>query len=121
MDQLYTQWGFKRVYYQPFRPARYTPLEEHPATPMLRAHRLYQLDWLSRIYEYSEQELTPVFDGAGLLSLDVDPKLQLAVEQGRDGQVDINSADYRQLIRVPGIGPLGAKRIIANRRRHTIE
>ena len=53
MTQLYGQWGFKRVYYQPFRPARYTPLEEHPATPMMRAHRLYQTDWLSRIYGYS--------------------------------------------------------------------
>ena len=43
MTQLYGQWGFKRVYYQPFRPARYTPLEEHPATPMMRAHRSIRL------------------------------------------------------------------------------
>ncbi|MBI4310732.1 MAG: putative DNA modification/repair radical SAM protein [Chloroflexi bacterium] len=73
MAQLYGQWRFKRVYYQPFRPARYTPLEEHPATPMLRAHRLYQLDWLSRIYGYSEEELRPAFDGGGFLPLEVTP------------------------------------------------
>ena len=121
MEQLYTQWGFKRVYYQAFRPARYTPLEEHPATPMLRAHRLYQLDWLSRIYGYTREELRPTFDAAGFLALDADPKLLLALEQGRDGPLDINAADYRQLLRVPGIGPVAAKRIVANRSRHTID
>ncbi len=120
MNQLYTQWDFKRIYYQPFRPARYTPLEEHPPTPMLRAHRLYQMDWLSRIYGYTEQELRPAFDSDGFLSLDADPKLLLALEQGKDGPVDINNADYRQLLRVPGIGPTAAKRIVANRRQHTI-
>ena len=83
MNQLYTQWDFKRIYYQPFRPARYTPLEEHPPTPMLRAHRLYQMDWLSRIYGYTEQELRPAFDSDGFLSLDADPKLLLALEQGK--------------------------------------
>ena len=121
MNQLYTQWGFKRVYYSPFRPARYTPLEENPATPMLRAHRLYQMDWLSRIYGYTEEELQPAFDSAGLLSLDLDPKLLVALEQGQDGPVDINRADYRQLLRVPGIGPVAAKRIVANRRQHTVD
>ena len=120
MDQLYTQWGFKRVYYQPFRPARYTPLEEHPATPMLRAHRLYQTDWLSRIYGYSEEELRPAFDADGNLSLDADPKLLLAVEREGNGPLDINTADYRELIRVPGIGPVAAKRVIDNRRHHSI-
>ena len=121
MNQLYTQWGFKRVYYSPFRPVRYTPLEEHPATPMLRAHRLYQMDWLSRIYGYTEEELQPAFDSTGLLSLDMDPKLLLAAEQGQDGPVDINRADYRHLIRVPGIGPVAAKRIVDNRRQHTVD
>ena len=120
VNQLYTQWGFKRVYYQPFRPARYTPLEEHPATPMLRAHRLYQTDWLSRIYGYSEEELRPAFDADGNLLLDTDPKLLLAVERDGDGPLDINTADYRELIRVPGIGPVAAKRVIDNRRRHSI-
>jgi len=120
VNQLYTQWGFKRVYYQPFRPARYTPLEERPATPMLRAHRLYQTDWLSRIYGYSEEELRPAFDADGNLLLDADPKLLLAVERADNGPLDINTADYRALIRVPGIGPVAAKRVIANRHHHSI-
>ena len=36
VDQLYTDWNLKRVYYSPFRPVRYAPLEEHPATPAIR-------------------------------------------------------------------------------------
>ena len=51
MSQLYADWELKRVYFSPFRPVRYTPLEEHPATPMQRTNRLYQLDWLKRVYK----------------------------------------------------------------------
>ena len=121
ITQLYGEWEFKRVYYQPFRPAKYTPLEEHPATPMVRTHRLYQMDWLSRIYGYSQDEIRPAFDQVGNLSLDIDPKLMLALDQLEDTPVDINNADYAHLIRVPGIGPTSAKRILAQRRRHSID
>ncbi len=121
MTQLYGEWGFKRVYYQPFRPARYTPLEEHPATPMIRAHRLYQMDWLSRIYGYSQDEIRPAFNQMGNLSLDIDPKLMLALDQLEDSPVDINNADYAHLIRVPGIGPTSANRILAQRKRHSVD
>ncbi len=121
MKQLYGEWGFKRVYYQPFRPARYTPLEEHPATPMIRAHRLYQMDWLSRIYGYDEEEMRPAFGSEGFLSLDMDPKLLLAAGQGQDSQVDLNTADYLHLLRVPGIGPVAAKRIVAQRQDHRVD
>ena len=43
VDQLYDEWNLKRVYYAPFHPVRHTPLEEHPATPPMRSHRLYQI------------------------------------------------------------------------------
>ena len=119
MLQLYTQVGLKRVYYSPFRPVPHTPLEEHPATPTIRAHRLYQVDWLHRIYGYSEDELRSAFDDGGHLPLSVDPKLMLAAEQ--ESEVDINTADYRHLLRVPGIGPVSAKRIVAQRRDHAID
>ena len=121
MTQLYGQWGFKRVYYQPFRPARYTPLEEHPATPMMRAHRLYQTDWLSRIYGYSAEELQPAFDPKGHLSMDVDPKLQVALDRLWGNIVDVNHADYKQLLRVPGVGPTSAERIVKYRAEHRID
>ena len=56
VDQLYTDWNLKRVYYSPFRHVRHTPLEEHPATPAIRGHRLYQMDWLRRVYNFPTEE-----------------------------------------------------------------
>jgi predicted DNA-binding helix-hairpin-helix protein len=72
MDQLYTDWKLKRVYYAAFRPIRHTPLEEHPHTPLAREHRLYQADWLKRKYRYSNDEIDLAFDESGFLPLDSD-------------------------------------------------
>ena len=120
MRSLYADAGFKRVYYAAFRPVRHTPLEEHPPTPRAREHRLYQLDWLSRIYGYDEEELRPAFDAAGFLELRADPKLMIAVGNPDRFPVDVNHADERQLIRVPGIGPASAERIIRQRTQRTV-
>ena len=120
MRSLYADSGFKRVYYSAFRPVRYTPLEEHPPTPRAREHRLYQLDWLSRIYGYDEDELRPAFDTAGFLELGADPKLLIAARNAERFTVDVNHADERQLLRVPGVGPTAATRILQQRRQHTI-
>ena len=61
IDQLYGQWDLKRVYYAAFRPVRHTPLEEHPPMPLQREHRLYQVDWLKRVYRYSNEEMKLAF------------------------------------------------------------
>ena len=120
MRNLYGDLGFKRVYYSAFRPVRYTPLEEHPATPPVREHRLYQLDWLSRIYGYDSDELRPAFDTGGFLNLRVDPKLMVAANNIDHYPVDVNQAGERDLLRVPGIGPTAAARIVTQRREHSI-
>ncbi|MEX2431552.1 MAG: helix-hairpin-helix domain-containing protein, partial [Dehalococcoidia bacterium] len=120
MRSLYGEMGFKRVYYSAFRPVRYTPLEEHPPTPAAREHRLYQLDWLTRIYGYSDEELRPAFDDAGFLELRADPKLMIAVGQSDRFPVDVNTASERDLLRVPGVGPTAAQRIVLHRREHSI-
>ncbi len=121
MDQLYTEWKFKRIYYAPFRPVRYTPLEEHPPTPMARSHRLYQMDWLKRVYRFSNDELDLAFADNDFLPLDQDPKTSIAVENLDAFPMDINHADKHQLLRIPGVGPTSADRIIRNRRDHTID
>ena len=118
--QLYNDWNFKRVYYAPFHPVQFTPLEEHPATPMLRAHRLYQMDWLSRVYGFTEEEMRPAFDDVGFLSLEVDPKLLIAAHRMERFPMDVNQAPQEDLLRVPGIGPLAAQRIVRQRQRHSI-
>ena len=121
MDQLYTEWNLKRIYYAPFRPVRHTPLEEHPATPMLRSHRLYQLDWLKRVYRFENDELELAFADGGFLPLEDDPKTSIAVENLDAFPVDINSAPRERLLRIPGVGPKSAGRILSNRRRHSID
>ena len=121
VDQLYTDWNLKRVYYSAFRPAAHTPLEEHPATPPLREHRLYQMDWLKRIYHFSNAELNLAFDESGFLPLEQDPKTAIALENLDAFPVDLNAASREQLLRVPGLGPTSAQRIIENRRHHSID
>ena len=120
MTSLYGNYGFKRVYYSAFRPVRYTPLEEHPATPPAREHRLYQMDWLSRIYGYDSEELRPAFSDDGFLDTRTDPKLMIAMTNYERFPVDVNQASEQELLRVPGVGPLAASRIIGQRREHSI-
>ena len=59
VDQMYTDWNLKRVYYPPFRPATHTPMEEKPPVPARREHRLYQMDWLRRVYRLLQRRDRP--------------------------------------------------------------
>ena len=121
VDQLYTEWDLKRAYYAAFRPVRHTPLEERPPTPPMREHRLYQVDWLKRIYRFSNDEIKLAFDRTGFLPLEDDPKTAIALERLDAFPVDVNTAAREELLRVPGVGPTSAQRIVDNRRRHTID
>ena len=121
MDQLYTEWRLKRIYYAPFRPVRHTPLEEHPATPMTRSYRLYQVDWLKRVYRFSNDELGLAFASDGNLPLDLDPKTSIAAKNLDAFPVDVNRATHDQLLRIPGVGPKSAQRIVSTRGRHSID
>ena len=121
VDQMYRDWNLKRVYYPPFRPARYTPMEEKPPVPAGREHRLYQMDWLSRVYQFGSAEIDLAFDRSGFLSLEQDPKTVIAMENLDAFPVDLNAASREQLLRIPGIGPVSAGRILENRRRHTVD
>jgi len=111
--------GLGRVYYSGFRPVEGTPLENRSAINPWRAQRLYQASFLLRDYGFDTEELP--FIGEGNLPLDMDPKLAWAKSNLFDTPVDLNQADYRQLLRVPGIGPLSARRIIATRRREPLK
>jgi len=121
VDQMYTDWHLKRVYYPPFRPARHTPMEEKPPVHAGREHRLYQMDWLRRVYRFSGDEIGLAFDHAGFLSLEQDPKTVIAMENLDAFPIDLNAASRDQLLRIPGIGPVSADRILQNRRQHSID
>ena len=114
---LYGQFGLARAYYSAFRPVPDTPLQDLPATPPLRELRLYQSDFLLRLYGFTLQDLT--FDEGGNLPLDTDPKALAALHQAERFPVEVNSASRRELMRVPGIGPRSADRILQMRRQGT--
>ncbi len=117
-EKLYRQAGLSRVYYSPFSPVLQTPLEDRPQVPPRRAHRLYQASFLLRDYGWSVEDLG--FGPDHNLRLDVDPKQAWADLHLREAPVEINTADREQLLRVPGIGPKSAERILAARRRGRI-
>ena len=110
----YEEIGVKRAYYSAFSPLLGTAFESREGQPLWREHRLYQMDWLYRIYHFSPGDIHMAFDEEGFLS-NSDPKLAIAREL-LDSPVDPNVAPYRELVRVPGIGPRSAKRIVALRK-----
>ncbi|GAB4574490.1 MAG: putative DNA modification/repair radical SAM protein [Anaerolineae bacterium] len=117
-DRLYHQLGLARAYYSPFSPVVHTPFEDRPATSPVRERRLYQASFLLRDYAWDVEDLP--FSGEGNLDLHVDPKRAWADQHLRHDPVEIMRADRETLLRVPGIGPKGADRILAARRRGRI-
>jgi predicted DNA-binding helix-hairpin-helix protein len=116
--ELYAAGGVHHTQFSAFRPIRETPMENVRATPAIREHRLYQADHLLRRYGYTRDEL--VFDGAGNLPLSYDPKVAWALARRDLFPVDVTRADYATLLRVPGLGPIVARRIVVERRKTAI-
>ncbi|MFQ6058783.1 MAG: putative DNA modification/repair radical SAM protein [Anaerolineae bacterium] len=113
-QRLYQEFGLARVYFSAFQPVPDTPLENHPPTPPLREHRLYQSDFLFRKYGFTIDEL--IFDAQGNLPMELDPKTLWAVSHPERFPVEVNRARKEELLRVPGIGPRSAARIVRLRR-----
>jgi len=114
-DKLYSQAKLARVYYSAFGPVPGTPFENLPATEAIREFRLYQSSFLLRDYKWDVEELP--FLGSGNLRTDVDPKQAWADEHLLHQPIEVMSADREQLLRIPGVGPVGANAIIRSRRR----
>jgi len=117
---LYGSYGLKRVYYSAFSPipdaSARLPLAP---PPLLREHRLYQADWLTRFYGFSVDEILTGAEG-GLLDLGVDPKLAWALRHRAAFPVDVNRAPRELLLRVPGLGVRSVGRILAIRRQRSL-
>jgi len=111
---LYGSYGLKRVYYSGFSPIPDSSSRLPPARPpLMREHRLYQADWLMRVYGFDRREIA---HEGGMLDLDIDPKLAAALRDRGEFPVDINRADRERLLRVPGLGVTGVDRLISVRR-----
>jgi predicted DNA-binding helix-hairpin-helix protein len=114
VERLHRDLGLTRAYFSAFRPISDTPLENLPATPLLRQHRLYQSDYLLRFYGFCIQDLT--FDTSGNLFSNLDPKMAWAQKHPEFFPIEVNRASREQLLRVPGIGPRSTARILRLRR-----
>ncbi len=105
------------AHFSAFQPVAGTPMESQRATPMRREFRLYQAEHLLRQYSFTYDELP--FEADGNLPLDHDPKTAWALRQPHLFPLDVATAPYQMLVRVPGIGPKTATTLIRERR-HTL-
>ncbi|MGH7534635.1 MAG: hypothetical protein ACREMG_03515, partial [Gemmatimonadales bacterium] len=105
--------GVHHAHFSAFRPISDTPMADVPATPALREHRLYQADYLLRGYGFAADEV--VYGPSGNLPLGLDPKCAWALAHPERFPVEVTTASYEELVRVPGVGPLAARRIVAER------
>jgi putative DNA modification/repair radical SAM protein len=118
---LYQKYSLKRVFY-----SAYIPVVAHallPALgakpPLLREHRLYQADFLLRQYHFSAEELLD--ENEPNFNPYLDPKCNWALHHPGFFPVDVHRASLEQLLRVPGIGPRSARRIVAQRRQGKLD
>lgn len=121
-ESLYKNFDLKRVFYSAFVPVnedRALPALKDNKPPLLREHRLYQADWLLRYYHFEAGELldeeNPNFN------IMLDPKCCWALKHLDLFPVEVNKADYRLLLRVPGIGYKSAGRIVKARRMGSLQ
>jgi len=114
--------GLRRAYFGLYRPAP-GPVTDGGLRDVAAAHpnrqaRLYQADWLTRMYGLPHDDIADAFDAGGNLPLGVDPKVSVALAHPERFPLDINRASREELLRVPGIGPISAERIVTLRRAH---
>lgn len=115
-QRLYQTYDLKRVFY-----SAYIPINEDQAlpgldtpVPLLREHRLYQADWLLRFYGFQADEL--LSEARPNFNVQLDPKCDWALRHLGEFPVEVRTASYDVLLRVPGIGPKSADRIVNARR-----
>lgn len=117
---FYEKYELKRVYYSGYVPMlsdSRLPAVGTPV-PVVRENRLYQADWLMRFYGFDADEIVP--DDAPFLDLECDPKLAWALRNREHFPVNLQTAPYKMLLRVPGIGVKSAKKIVKSRKFTTI-
>ena len=116
-ESLYQRFELKRVFYSAFvnvNDDAALPAKTGEGPPLLREHRLYQADWLLRYYHFRAEEL--LTEENPNFNVLFDPKCNWALKHLEEFPVEINRADYKMLLRVPGIGYKSAIRIVKARR-----
>ncbi len=120
-EALYQRFDLKRVFYSAFinvnQDSTLPALEQGP--PLRREHRLYQADFLLRYYGFRADEL--LSEKRPFFNTYLDPKCDWALGHLEHFPVEINTADFDTLLRVPGIGTKSAHRIVAARRSGSLD
>ena len=114
-SSLYKTMHMKRVFFSAYLSVNEDGrLPQGNAVQLDREHRLYQADWLMRFYKFDAAEL--IDEGQPFLATDIDPKANWAINHLDRFPIEVNTAPYEELLRVPGIGVRGAKAIVGARR-----
>ena len=114
-ESLYNKYWLRRVHYSAYIPVGTNKmLPKYETAPLLREHRLYQCDWLMRLYGYKSHEI--LSEQNPNLDPFLDPKCNWAMGNLGVFPIEINTAPSEMLLRVPGIGPGGADKIITARK-----
>lgn len=113
-SSLYKTMHMKRVFFSAYLSVNEDGrLPQGNAVQLDREHRLYQADWLMRFYKFDAAEL--IDEGQPFLATDIDPKANWAINHLDRFPIEVNTAPYEELLRVPGIGVRGAKAIVGAR------
>ena len=124
MGGIYDRLKFQRVYFSAYQPDAGTDLFGEPDTletrhaRLTREHRLYQVDFLLRRYGFAAAEME--YAPSGNLDLSLDPKEVWAARNPGFFPVRVNTADLAALLRVPGLGPTMASRILEARKSRSL-
>jgi putative DNA modification/repair radical SAM protein len=121
-EKLYDSYALKRVFYSAYISVNedsLLPAINGEGPPLLREHRLYQADWLLRFYHFKTEELLDEENPS--FNVFFDPKCNWAIKHLEHFPVEVNKADYKTLLRVPGVGVKSAKRIVGARRHGTLD
>lgn len=115
-EALYKKYELKRVFFSAYVPVVADSLLPAVTTepPLLREHRLYQADWLLRYYKFRADEI--LSEDQPFFNEYLDPKCSWAIGHSEFFPVDLATASYEEILRVPGIGVRNAKRIVFCRR-----
>jgi predicted DNA-binding helix-hairpin-helix protein len=115
MTKMYDETVLKRTYFSAFQPVEGTGLQHGAPENPIREHRLYQADWLMRIYKFKPKEMVLGLGEEGNYNLRQDVKMMIAVNNPNQFPLDPNTAGEGELLKVPGIGPKAAKQIVFER------
>ena len=120
-EALYNKIDLKRVFYSAYialnEDSKLPALNTKP--PLLREHRLYQADWLLRFYGFEANEL--LSEDKPNFNMFLDPKCEWALRHLEYFPVEINTATYAMLLRIPGVGVKSAKRIMMARKTSVLD